>query len=258
MSLFASNAPATSRPASVVVRLGRAAAGGAVVALLVGAAAASGASAPPAPRLPMGLSRVDGSRQVIVVTASSARSTVATLRAFAVTNGVWHLAFHPMRARVGRHGWMSATRRREGDGTTPEGIFTVGTTFYGTRPSTGTAFRFHRLVPGDYWDENPTTGAAYNTFRHSSNTNCARNPFGGGTECLWRGSPAYNYLAVIDFNTPAAGPFGSGIFLHTGLAAATSGCVSVAQVELVRILRWLRPSASPRIVLAGPTAPSRY
>lgn len=236
----------------------RVALGGAIAAVVAGATVAAGASPPPPPRPPMGLSSVDDARQVIVVTAPTARSTVATLRAFALTNGTWHLAFHPIRARVGRRGWLGATRRREGDGTTPEGIFTVGTTLYGTRPNPGTALRYHRLVPGDYWDENPRTGAAYNTFRHSSNTNCARNPFGGGTECLWRESPAYNYLAVIDFNAPAAGPYGSGIFLHVGLAAATSGCVSVAQFELVRILRWLRPAAAPRIVLAGPTELARY
>jgi L,D-peptidoglycan transpeptidase YkuD (ErfK/YbiS/YcfS/YnhG family) len=241
-----------------VGRFRRAVAGGAAVVLMVGAAAATAASAPPGSRLPMGMSHADGSRQMIVVTAPSARSTVATLRAFALTGGSWRLAFHPIRARVGRHGWIAASRRREGDGTTPEGIFTFGTTLYGTRASPGTAYRFHRLVPGDYWDENPATGVAYNTFRHLTHTNCARNPFGRGSECLWRGSPAYNYLAVINFNTPATGPYGSGIFLHVGLATATSGCVSVAQSELVRILRWLRPAAVPRIVLAGPTSPSRY
>ena len=248
----------TNRTPRAVRVLCRATAAAAVAVLVAGAAVAAGTPAPPVPRLPMGLATVDGSRQVIVVTAPSAHATVATLRAFALTNGTWHLAFHPIGARVGRRGWTAAARRREGDGTTPEGIFTIGTTLYGTRPSPGTALRYHRLVPGDYWDENPRTGAAYNTFRHSANTNCVRNPFGGATECLWREAPAYDYLAVIDFNTPATGPYGSGIFLHVGLAAATSGCVSVAQVELVRMLRWLRPAAAPRIVLAGPTSPARY
>jgi L,D-peptidoglycan transpeptidase YkuD (ErfK/YbiS/YcfS/YnhG family) len=213
---------------------------------------------PPGPVLPAGLSSVAGARQVIVVTAASGRSSVAVLQAFQESGGTWSRVIGPVRARVGRHGWSAPGHRREGAGTTPEGIFRIGSTIYGIRPNPGIAYRYHRLVPGDYWDENPATGARYNTFRHSANANCARNPFGGGSECLWRGAPAYDYLAVIGFNMPADGRWGSGIFLHVGTVAPTSGCVSVSHANLLRILRWLRPSATPRIVLAGSTPLSRY
>jgi len=210
------------------------------------------------PRLPMGLTHVYGAKQLIVVTSKSSTSSVATLRAFDEVNGVWRQAFGPILARVGRNGWSSARRRREGDGTTPEGIYTLGTTIYGTSKNSGVAYRFHHLVPGDYWDENPATGRHYNTFQHSANTNCARNPYGGATECLWREPIPYVYFAVINFNVPATGPYGSAIFLHAGTADATAGCVSVAQKSLVRMLDWLRPSDAPRMVLAGPTSPARY
>ena len=216
------------------------------------------AATPAGPRLPMGLTTVDGATQVIVVTAPTALSSTASLRAFALTGGAWHEVLGPVRARVGRHGWSAAARRHEGDGTTPEGNFAIGPTVYGVRPNPGVALRFHRLVPGDYWDENPATGAAYNTFRHSADTNCARNPFGGATECLWREAPAYNYFAVIRFNTPATGPFGSGIFLHVTTGSPTAGCVAIPQSTLLRLLRWMRPGAGARIVLAGPTATSRW
>jgi L,D-peptidoglycan transpeptidase YkuD (ErfK/YbiS/YcfS/YnhG family) len=209
-------------------------------------------------RLPMGLTHVYGAKQVIVVTSTSSRSSIATLRAFDEVNGVWRRAFGPMRARVGRNGWSPARRRREGDGTTPEGIYSLGTTIYGTSTKPRAAYRFHHLVPGDYWDENPATGRKYNTFQHSANPDCADNPYGGDTECLWLAPVPYAYFAVINFNIPAAGPYGSAIFLHIGTADATGGCVSVAKTSLVRILHWLRSSDAPRIVLAGPSTPARY
>jgi L,D-peptidoglycan transpeptidase YkuD (ErfK/YbiS/YcfS/YnhG family) len=162
-----------------------------------------------------------------------------------------------MAARIGVNGWIPAAKRREGDGATPEGVFPFGTTIYGNARDRGIHLRYHRLVPGDYWDENPAGGRAYNTFVHSSNTDCAENPFGGDTECLWLDPVAYRYLAVIDFNAPAHGPYGSGIFLHVTIGA-TTGCVSVSLSNLVRVLHWLRPSQHPRIVLAGPLPLRRF
>ncbi len=217
-------------------------------------------AATPAPtaRLPMGLTHVYGAKQLIVVTSKSSTSSVATLRAFDEVKGVWRQTFGPMLARVGGNGWSPARRRREGDGTTPEGIYTLGTTIYGTNKNPGVAYRFHHLVPGDYWDENPAMGRKYNTFQHSANTDCTHNPYGADTECLWLEPIPYAYFAVINFNIPATGPYGSAIFLHVGAADATAGCVSIAQMSLVHILDWLRPSDDPRMVLAGPTSPSRY
>jgi L,D-peptidoglycan transpeptidase YkuD (ErfK/YbiS/YcfS/YnhG family) len=42
---------------------------------------------------------------------------------------------------------------------------------------------------------------------------------------------------------------GSGIFLHAQTGRPTNGCISLRRVELVRVLRWLRPSAEPRITI---------
>lgn len=241
---------------STARRVGCAGALAAVAAgALVGAQAATSASAP---RLPLGLARADGARQLIVVTSASSHSSVATLRAYGEVDGAWRLAFGPMTARVGVNGWLAAARRREGDGTTPEGIFSLGKTIYGVDPNPGVAYRYHRLVPGDYWDENPVPLVRYNTFQHSADTDCADNPYGGDTECLWLERSPYAYFAVVDFNTPATGAYGSAIFLHVGTAGPTAGCISIAQRSLVRILDWLRPADDPRIVLAGPTPLARY
>jgi L,D-peptidoglycan transpeptidase YkuD (ErfK/YbiS/YcfS/YnhG family) len=239
-------------------RFGRALLLAGTLVVLAGVAPAQAATPIPPTRLPLGLKDVYGAKQLIVVTSKSSTSSVATLRAFDEVKGVWRQAFGPMLARIGGRGWSPARRRREGDGTTPEGIYTLGTTIYGTSKNPGVVYRFHRLVPGDYWDENPAAGKKYNTFQHSTKTDCAHNPYGGDSECLWREPIPYAYFAVINFNIPASGPYGSGIFFHVGTADATAGCVSIAQKNLVRILDWLRPSDAPRIVLAGPTSAARY
>ena len=81
----------------------------------------------------------------------------------------------PWRARVGRNG-LSA-HHREGDGTTPTGTFGIGPVVYGIDPDPGVACRYHRLVCGDWWDEDARS-PTYNTFRHVA---CgATPPFGGG------------------------------------------------------------------------------
>jgi hypothetical protein len=69
----------------------------------------------------------------------------------------------PWSARVGRNG-LSASRH-EGDGTTPLGTFAFGTTMYGVASDPGVRFRYHRLVCGDWWNED-VSSATYNTFQH--------------------------------------------------------------------------------------------
>jgi L,D-peptidoglycan transpeptidase YkuD (ErfK/YbiS/YcfS/YnhG family) len=90
--------------------------------------------------------------------------------------------------------------------------------------------------------------SAYNTFQH---VQCGAPPlFGGDSEALWRISPQYRYFAVIEYNAhPVVRGRGSAIFLHVSTGHATAGCVSLPEARLVRLLRWLRPSAKPLIVL---------
>jgi L,D-peptidoglycan transpeptidase YkuD (ErfK/YbiS/YcfS/YnhG family) len=194
------------------------------------------------------LANTGGAQQVIVVDAPSAASTTATLYTFENDGSGWYQAFAPMPARDGVNGWIAGSERTEGDGTTPEGIYPIGTTMYGTNPNPGTLFAYHQLVCGDWWDEDPAS-PQYNTFQHIA---CGVTPsFGGDSEALWTEGNAYPSMAVIDFNTPSTGPIGSGMFLHTDLGAPTQGCVSLPYADLVTVLTWLNPSRHPVIVM-GP------
>ncbi len=184
-----------------------------------------------------------GSTQLVTVQAPP-HATTATLSLWSRRAGCWHRAAGPWVAHLGRSG-LSA-RKREGDGATPTGTYHFGTTVYGIAANPGVRFAYHRLVCGDWWDEDPSS-KAYNTFQHVT---CGASPaFGGGSEALWRISPQYRYFAVIDYNArPIVRGRGSAIFLHVAVGT-TAGCVSLPELQLLQLLRWLRPVARPAIRL---------
>jgi L,D-peptidoglycan transpeptidase YkuD (ErfK/YbiS/YcfS/YnhG family) len=184
-------------------------------------------------------------RQLITVEAASARTTHARLQTWRHVGNCWRAADGPFAARVGRNG-LSANRR-EGDGTTPAGTFTISATMYGNAPNPGVRYRYRRLRCGDWWNEDPAS-PTYNSFQHVA---CGkRPPFKIGTPGMWQQPVAYPYLAVVEFNMrPTIPGRGSGIFLHAQTGGPTNGCVSLRRDQLVRVLRWLDPRARPRIVI---------
>lgn len=188
-----------------------------------------------------GLAGTQGSRQLVTVEAPRG-ATSASLALWERRGSCWRRVAGPWTARVGVHGLSSA--KREGDGSTPTGTYRIDATVYGIAPDPGVRGRYHRLVCGDWWNEDPSS-VTYNTFRHVA---CGASPsFGGASEALWTISPQYRQLAVVEYNMPAVPGRGSAIFLHVSTGRPTAGCVSLPQARLVRLLRWLRPSARPRI-----------
>jgi L,D-peptidoglycan transpeptidase YkuD (ErfK/YbiS/YcfS/YnhG family) len=194
------------------------------------------------------LANTDGAQQVIVVDAPNATSTTATLSTFENDGTGWYEVFAPMPALDGENGWIPGPERQEGDGTTPEGIYAIGSTMYGTEPDPGTLFPYHQLVCGDWWDED-SASPGYNTFQHVACGSAP--PFANDSEALWTEGNAYPSMAVINFNTPPSGPVGSGIFLHANIGAPTQGCVSLPYGDLIQVLTWLNPARHP-VVVMGP------
>ncbi len=183
------------------------------------------------------LAGTSGSTQAITVEAASHRTTSATVRLWRREDGCWRPAAGPYAARVGRNG-LSASRR-EGDGTTPVGSFGIAPTMYGNAPDPGVRFRYHRLVCGDWWNEDPAS-PTYNSFQHVP---CGRRPaFWNGSEGMWQQTHAYAHVAVVEFNMgPVVPGRGSGIFLHVSTGRTTNGCVSLARADA----RPCAPLASP-------------
>lgn len=183
------------------------------------------------------------SGQLITVVAPTLRSQSATLEFFVRQGGCFRLAAGPYSALVGLNG-LSA-HHREGDDTTPLGLFGFQSTMYGVLANPGVDFAYHHLVCGDWWDEQPSS-PLYNHFVHVP---CGTKPdFGGGSEALWETVPSYDYFAVIAYNRhPIVPGKGSAIFLHVSNGSPTAGCVSVPVGDLLRVLRALRPNLHPLI-----------
>jgi L,D-peptidoglycan transpeptidase YkuD (ErfK/YbiS/YcfS/YnhG family) len=160
----------------------------------------------------------------------------------------------PWPAQLGENGFSD--QHREGDGTTPTGLYRIGPTVYGNAPDPGSQLSYHQLVCGDWWDEDPRS-PAYNTFQHVA---CGTAPgFGGGSEALWTETQAYPSFAVVQYNVdPTVPNAGSAIFVHADTGGPTSGCVSVPRPDLDYLLRWLDPADSPSIVMAPSAEITRF
>jgi L,D-peptidoglycan transpeptidase YkuD (ErfK/YbiS/YcfS/YnhG family) len=168
---------------------------------------------------------------------------------FQKVNGVWQPALGKMSAVLGTKGFTD--NKAEGDQATPTGVYSIGSTMYGVAGSPGVRYTFHQLVPDDYWNEN-ISSPGYNSFVHGTNP-------GGGSEALWTTIPQYNLFFVINYNIPATSGRGSGIFVHVSVPGhTTAGCVAIAQTDLVNVMRWLDPGASPRMVMAPGAQLGRY
>jgi cell wall-associated NlpC family hydrolase/L,D-peptidoglycan transpeptidase YkuD (ErfK/YbiS/YcfS/YnhG family) len=195
--------------------------------------------------------------QLIVVSSPTddPRGSLATLRMYerASPRSPWRPVFGAWQAETGSGHLLPAATRREGDGATPIGVFGIGRTLYGNDPNPGGLhYAYHRLVCGDWWDEDPYS-PQYNRFVHVT---CGVTPsFAAWSEPLWTETVAYPYFAVVRFNMNpvrgGAGAPGSGIFLHRWVGGATAGCVALPEAQLLKILRWLRPSAHPAIEIGS-------
>jgi L,D-peptidoglycan transpeptidase YkuD (ErfK/YbiS/YcfS/YnhG family) len=133
--------------------------------------------------------------------------------------------------------------KREGDGATPIGRFTLGAAFYrpdrGRRPRTGLALQ--PLRPSDGWCDDPCDRNYNRPVRH---------PYPASAEHLWRADNCYDLLVVVGYNAQArVRGRGSAIFLHIakeGLGP-TEGCIALRRADFVKILPHLGRGASVRI-----------
>jgi peptidoglycan hydrolase-like protein with peptidoglycan-binding domain len=196
-----------------------------------------------------------GARQVVVVTSSGSSADVD----FLVDGGSgWQCARTDMPGRVGRNGVRALADRRSGDGTTPGGVFGLGTMtaedgqtfqFFGNGANPGVPGSWRQVRGGDCWSATPGT-AAYNVLVTRTAADCV-----GEDEYLPNITGAYSAAALIDANMgphrsgdqPGEPPLAAAIFLHrhsydaAGNAKPTAGCVSLNADNLAFVLQRLVP-----------------
>lgn len=155
----------------------------------------------------------------------------ATLTLHTKRNGVWTETLS-CSARVGKNGITG--NKREGDGKTPRGIYSLGQAF-GLAGNPGTSRSWLQVNNNHYWVDD-VNSSYYNRLVDASQTGIQWS----SAEHLISYPTAYRYAIAVNYNTACTRGAGSAIFLHCSTGRATAGCISVSQNDMVRILKMLQ------------------
>ncbi len=187
--------------------------------------------------------RMDSSREIVLnpeawksatladkllVVVGDGDSSQAIILAFEKQNGHWKERLRSP-AVVGRSGIRHV--KREGDGATPAGFYTLGKAF-GTAKDPGALLPYSRLTAADLWVDDPSS-RYYNQWVSRD----APDKDWSSAEELAKETTAYAYALVIEYNMhPVMKGAGSAIFLHCFTGKPTAGCVSVPEDMMVKLL----------------------
>jgi hypothetical protein len=169
--------------------------------------------------------------QVIVGIAPTWNSMRGELRLFERgLGGGWTAVAGPLPVLFGKNGLAWGTglagrnepglRKKERDGRAPAGVFEIGQVFgYEAHLPPGGDYPYHQVTETDVWSDDPR-------------------------------SPNYNRHIVIDPKNPPDNytheKMRSGDFhIRRGMNRPTTGCTTMAQENLVKLISWLRAKRHP-------------
>ncbi|MEQ9349168.1 MAG: L,D-transpeptidase family protein, partial [Alphaproteobacteria bacterium] len=143
---------------------------------------------------------------------------------------------------VGRGGVIHA--KREGDGATPAGMFSLRQVLY--RPDReappATGLPVAAIGPDDGWSDDPLDPAYNRAVRH---------PYGASAERLWRRDRLYDLIVVVGHNdAPPVPGDGSAVFIHLASPrrTPTAGCLALRHDDLLQVLARLGPATRLEII----------
>lgn len=235
--------------------------------LLGGGCAFSAARSGAAQRDPFG-----GSTQLIVVTTSNWDAVEGRLQRFerGTAREPWRPVGEPIPIVVGEHGlgWDSSLVspedaniraasdpvKKEGDGRSPAGMFSLGTAFgYAAEPLAGLKFPYLTLTESTECVDD-VNSKHYNRIVDRS----AVDPDWNSSEHMRDVGESYRWGIVVNYNGMVAGRDknapkpggGSCIFLHIWHSSdkGTAGCTAMSQMNLEPLLVWLNPERKPLLV----------
>jgi L,D-peptidoglycan transpeptidase YkuD (ErfK/YbiS/YcfS/YnhG family) len=135
--------------------------------------------------------------------------------------------------------------KKERDGRAPAGIFEIGKVFgYESKLPPGGDYPYHQVTEADVWSDDPRSP---NYNRHIV-IDPSHPPDNYTHEKMRSGDFAYHWLIEIRHNSdPPVPGDGSAIFFHIrrGVNHPTTGCTTMAEPNLVKIVTWLRTGAHP-------------
>ena len=197
--------------------------------------------------------------QLVVSIAPKWDSTQGTLQRYERDGGAWRAVGKPWPVLYGRSGlaWGSGLygqneedlHKKERDGRAPAGIFKIGKIYtYDRALPEGSDYPFHTVTAVDVWPDD-VNHPNYN--RHTI-IDLKSPPPWYEKQRMRLGDFAYRWLIEIRHNAESPVPGkGSAIFFHIrrGPEKPSSGCTTMAESDLVTLVRWLRADANPRYVL---------
>lgn len=141
-------------------------------------------------------------------------------------------------------------RKTERDKRAPAGIFRIGKIYtYDAKLPAGSDYPFHQVTKADAWIDD-VNNADYNRF--ITIIDPAKPPPWFAKQKMRHNDFAYRWLVEIRHNSdPPVPGAGSAIFFHIrrGVDRPSSGCTTMAESELVKLITWLREGRHPCYVL---------
>jgi L,D-peptidoglycan transpeptidase YkuD (ErfK/YbiS/YcfS/YnhG family) len=198
----------------------------------------------------------DDCTQLIVGIAPDWNSLHGTLQLFERPHGgSWNAVTAPFPVLFGKNGlaWGSGVagqnepglHKKERDGRAPAGIFQIGKVYtYDAKLPPGGDYPFHQVSDADIWSDDPRSP---NYNRHIV-IDPKNPPDNYSHEKMRSADFAYHWLIEIRHNSdPPIPGDGSAIFFHIrrGVNHPTTGCTTMAEPNLVKIVTWLRADRHP-------------
>jgi L,D-peptidoglycan transpeptidase YkuD (ErfK/YbiS/YcfS/YnhG family) len=202
---------------------------------------------------------LDGVRQLIVSIAPSWDATTGRLQLFERKGDGWAASGPAWPVLYGKNGLVwgrgvlgsgeAGAHKQERDGRAPCGVFRIGKIYtYDSALPAGASYPFRTVGAGDAWVDD-VNSPNYN--RHVT-VDPADPPPWFEKQKMRHGDFAYRWLVEIRHNSdPPAPGAGSAIFFHIrrGPARPSAGCTTMAEANLVNLIRWLRADQRPHYAL---------
>ncbi len=131
-----------------------------------------------------------------------------------------------------------SSKKKEGDKTTPKGVFKLGNLYYRsdrlTKPNT--KLKVKKIKKSMGWCDDLKKPRFYNKLIISNNKI--------KHEKLYRTDHRYDLLILIKYNYPKSIiPFGSCIFLHlTNNYRPTAGCIAIKKNDFLVLVKLIKPN----------------
>lgn len=137
-----------------------------------------------------------------------------------------------VRCALGRSGVLPATDKREGDGASPIGIWSIRRVMWRADrlAAPKTKFGLMPIQPDDGWCDASDDPKYNQPIKH---------PYPASAEHMWRDDGLYDVVVILGHNDdPVVAGAGSAIFMHCARPdyGTTQGCVALALGDLLALL----------------------